>query len=29
MPMCVAEMEACLTQGTKATHVLFEGYSLG
>jgi hypothetical protein len=29
VPMCVAELEACLDRGTKGTQVFVEGYSLG
>jgi hypothetical protein len=29
VPMCVAELEVCLDQATKGTHVFVEGYSLG
>jgi hypothetical protein len=29
VPMCVAELVACLDRGTKETQVFFEGYSLG
>jgi hypothetical protein len=29
VPMCIADLEACLDRGTKETQVFVEGYSLG
>jgi hypothetical protein len=29
VPMCVAELEACLDRGTKGMQVFVEGYRLG